>query len=62
MTAHPTPLERLIDALQTALLTAQTVQLNAHQLADDSTHLRNAVAAAGEHVHALRPDKTGGDQ
>jgi hypothetical protein len=62
MTTHPTPLERLIDALQAALLTAQTVEQIAHEQADDASQLRNLIARAGQHVQELRPDKTGGNQ
>jgi hypothetical protein len=61
MSDHPTPLERLIDALQTALVTAQAVEERAHEQADDCTQLRNAIARAGQHAHQLRPMK-GGDQ
>jgi hypothetical protein len=54
-----TPLERLIDALQSALLSAQTVDRNAHDLSDESRRLIEAVKRAGLCAHALRAS---GDQ
>lgn len=48
----PTPLGRLIDALQTALLSAQVVERNAHSLSDESHQLLTAVQLAARSVHA----------
>jgi hypothetical protein len=49
-----TPLERLIDALQSALLSAQTVDRTAHDLSDESRRLVEAVKRAGRCARALR--------
>ena len=55
MNAHTTPLERLIDALQSALLSAQAVEQAGHDLTDESRHLLNAVQQMGRCVHELHP-------
>lgn len=64
MTPSPTPLERLIDALQAALLTAQSIHRGAHDLAGESDQLLNAVQRAGLAVQDFRPptDRKGGAQ
>jgi hypothetical protein len=54
MTDQRRPLEQLIDALQTALLTAQSVQRNARDLSEESLQLLNAVKRAGTSAHELR--------
>jgi hypothetical protein len=54
MSDEPRPLEELIDALQIALLTAQSVQRNARDLSDESLQLLNAVKRAGMSAHKLR--------
>jgi hypothetical protein len=54
MSNQPRPLEQLIDALQTALLTAQSLQRNARDLSDDSLRLLDAVKRAGTSAHKLR--------
>lgn len=51
-----TPLERLIDALQTALLSAQTVTLATHDLSDESRQLVNAVHQAARCAHEMRTE------
>jgi hypothetical protein len=48
------PLKQLIDALQTAALTAQSVERNARDLSDESLELLNAVRRAGTSAHQLR--------
>lgn len=50
---HPTPLERLVDALQTALLTAESVNRSTHELADDSQCLVNVLKHAGRCVRGI---------
>ena len=55
MTPEPTPLERLIDALQTALLTAQAIERTAKQHADDVTQLAVALTLAGTYARQLQP-------
>jgi hypothetical protein len=49
-----TPLERLIDALQIAVLSAQAVDRATHDLSPESRRLVAAVQRAGLWAHALR--------
>jgi hypothetical protein len=55
-TARPRrrPLRQLIDALQTALLTAQSVERNARDVSSESLELLNAIKRAGTSAHQLR--------
>jgi hypothetical protein len=55
----PTPLERLIDALQTAVLSAQAVERVSGDLTVESRRLVAAVEQMGRAAHALRTT-TGG--
>jgi hypothetical protein len=48
------PLKQLIDALQTALLTAQSVEQNARNVSSESLELLNAIKRAGTSAHQLR--------
>ena len=54
--------ERLINALQTALVTAQLVHQQSHDLTDDAARLLNAVQRASQAAHEFRPTdgQTGG--
>lgn len=49
-----TPLERLIDALQTALISAQALDRHAHTFSEESLELVEAVKLAGRCPHTLR--------
>lgn len=49
-----TPLERLIDALQTALISAQALDRHAHTFSEESLELVEAVKLAGRCAHTLR--------
>jgi hypothetical protein len=57
---EPTTLERLIDALQGALLTAQIIERQARQNADDTKQLAVSLTLASTYARELRaPDKEG---
>ena len=62
MTRPSTPLERLIDALQAALLNAREMERNAHDHVEACTQLRAALNRAGEHVQHLRPSDDRGSE
>ena len=62
MSDHPTPLEKLIDSLQAALLNAREVERSARDHVETCTQLRATLDRAGEHVQHLRPsDEHGRD-
>ena len=54
MTGHPTTLEKLIDALQVALLRAGAVDQHTRTLSDDSRQMVDAVKHASLWAHQLR--------
>ena len=61
MTAQdPTPLERLLDALQAALLTVREIERRARDQVDDCAQLRAALDRAGQQAQRLRPTRPDG--